>query len=96
MKKKCFTLSNVQTTVLIIYTCQLHGRTHNTFVGKMTSNIHSASRVPRTKTKNKKEEGIKGKSVVKTSSVKYNLKKLSSYIKQNNKHENGNDKRINH
>ena len=50
----------------------------------------------RTKTINKKEEGIKGKSVVKTSSVKYNLKKLSSYIKQNNKHENGNDKRINH
>ena len=48
------------------------------------------------KQKNKKEEGIKGKSVVKTSSVKYNLKKSSSYIKQNNKHENGNDKRINH
>ena len=49
-----------------------------------TVHIHSAD-MPRTKTKNKKEEGIKGKSVVKTSSVKYNLKKLSSYIKQNYK-----------
>ena len=50
-----------------------------------TFDIHSSADMPRTKTKNKKEEGIKGKSVVKTSSVKYNLKKLSSYIKQNYK-----------